>query len=69
MFINLELTRHFFLDQVKQDDNKFEVTLDVSDYKPEELKVTTVNNVLSIEGRHEAKTEDSKDSGDARAFG
>merc|ERR1719210_1409517 len=47
--------------KVKQDDNKFEVTLDVSDYKPEELKVTTVNNVLSIEGKHEAKTEDSKD--------
>merc|ERR1711936_630017 len=55
--------------KVKQDDNKFEVTLDVSDYKPEELKVTTVNNVLSIEGKHEAKVEDSKDTGDARAFG
>jgi len=55
--------------KVKQDDGKFEVTLDVSDYKPEELKVTTVNNVLSIEGKHEAKTEDSKDTGDARAFG
>jgi len=55
--------------KVKQDDNKFEVTLDVSDYKPEELKVTTVNNVLSIEGKHEAKTEDSKDTGDSRAFG
>jgi len=55
--------------KVKQDDNKFEVTLDVSDYKPEELKVTTVNNVLSIEGKHEAKTEDSKDTGDGRAFG
>merc|ERR1711936_541035 len=38
--------------KVKQDDNKFEVTLDVSDYKPEEVKV-----------------EDSKDTGDARAFG
>merc|ERR1712198_813518 len=44
--------------KVKQDDNK-----------PEELKVATVNNVLSIEGKHEAKTEDSKDTGDSRAFG
>jgi len=47
--------------KVKQDDGKFEVTLDVSDYKPEELKVTTVNNVLSIGGKHEAHAEDSKD--------
>merc|ERR1719315_446161 len=49
--------------KVKQDDNKFEVTLDVSDYKPEELKVTTVNNVLSIEGKHEVmkvKQDDNK---------
>ena len=46
--------------KVKEDDSKFEVTLDVSDYRPEELKVTTVNNVLSIEGKHEQKTEDSK---------
>jgi len=55
--------------KVKEDDSKFEVTLDVSDYRPEELKVTTVNNVLSIEGKHEQKTEDSKDSGAGRAFG
>jgi len=55
--------------KVKQDDNKFEVTLDVSDYKPEELKVTTVNNELSIEGRHEAQSQESKDTGNAAAFG
>ena len=39
--------------KVKEDKEKFEVTLDVSQYKPEELKVSTVNNVLSIEGKHE----------------
>jgi len=55
--------------KVKQDDGKFEVTLDVSDFKPEELKVTTVNNVLSIEGKHEAHQEDSKDTGNSTAFG
>jgi len=56
--------------KVKQDDGKFEVTLDVSDYKPEELKVTTVNNVLSIEGKHEQhqETADSKES-NSTAFG
>merc|ERR1711883_26722 len=35
--------------KVKDDDTKFEVTLDVSEYRPEELKVTTVNNTLAIE--------------------
>ena len=39
--------------KVKEDKDKFEVTLDVSQYRPEELKVSTVNNVLSIEGKHE----------------
>ena len=42
--------------KVKQSDDKFEVTLDVPQYKPEELKVTVINNILSIEGAHnEAK--------------
>jgi len=55
--------------KVKEDDGKFEVTLDVSDYKPEELKVTTVNNVLSIEGKHEEQKQDSKESENSSAFG
>jgi len=55
--------------QVKSDDKKFEVTLDVSDYKPEELKVTTVNNVLSIEGKHEQQREDHKDTSVSNAHG
>ena len=36
---------------------KFEVTLDVSHYLPEELKVTVSDNVLSVQARHEAKDE------------
>jgi len=55
--------------KVKQDDTKFEVTMDVSDYKPEELKVTTVNNVLSIEGKHEHKQESSNDTAASNNFG
>jgi HSP20 family molecular chaperone IbpA len=39
--------------KVRDDGDKFEVTLDVSHYRPEDLKVSTVNNVLSIEGKHE----------------
>lgn len=45
--------------KVKEGDDKFEVTLDVSQYRPEELKVTTLDNVLSIEGRHEAASGDA----------
>ena len=36
---------------------KFEVTLDVSHYLPEELKVTVSDNMLSVQARHEAKDE------------
>lgn len=55
--------------QVKQDDKKFQVTLDVSDYKPEELKVTTVNNTLVIEGKHGEQREDHKDTSGSSAHG
>ncbi len=49
--------------KVKEGEDKFEVTLDVPQYKPEELKVTVINNVLSIEGKHaEDKAEKEKDS-------
>ena len=37
------------------------MTLDVSQYKPEELKVTTNNQVLCIEGNH------SEESGNSAA--
>merc|ERR1719445_1637288 len=47
--------------KVKQSDDKFEVTLDVPQYKPEELKVTVVNNILSIEGAHNESKKESKD--------
>ena len=45
--------------------DKFEVTLDVSDYKPEDLKVTTNNNVLSIEGKSEVKEGDATNASSA----
>lgn len=38
--------------KVRDESDKFEVTLDVSQYKPEELKVTTNNHILCIEGTH-----------------
>ena len=50
--------------KVKENDNKFEVTLDVPQYRPEDLKVTVVNNVLSIEGKH-AEDKSDKQGEDA----
>ncbi|CDW56537.1 small heat shock protein [Trichuris trichiura] len=38
---------------VVNDDKKFEVTLDVKQFKPEELEVKTSNNALVIHGKHE----------------
>ena len=55
--------------KVKDDDTKFEVTLDVSEYKPEELKVTTVNNTLSIEGKHQDQKSDEKNTATSTASG
>jgi len=45
--------------KVDDADGKFEVTLDVSQFKPEELKVTTVNDILSVEGCHAEKSDNS----------
>jgi len=55
--------------KVTNDDSKFEVTLDVSEYKPEELKVTTVNNTLAIEGKHESSRSDEKNTPASTASG
>jgi len=55
--------------KVTNDDQKFEVTLDVSEYKPEELKVTTVNNTLAIEGKHESHKSDQDNTPMSTASG
>jgi len=38
--------------QIKNEKDKFIVSVDLSDFKPEELKVSTFDNVLKIEGKH-----------------
>jgi len=49
------------------DKNVFEVKLNVSDYKPEELIVKILNGVVTIEGKHEEtkthKGEEGKEDG------
>ena len=46
--------------KVRESEDKFEVSLDVSQYRPEELKVSTTNNMLNIEGKREEITEDGQ---------
>merc|ERR1711976_881831 len=44
--------------RVKEDDTKMEVSLDTSQYRPDELKVMVSDGVLTVEGKHEEKAED-----------
>merc|ERR1712018_802412 len=44
--------------RVKEDESKMEVSLDTSQYRPDELKVMVNDGVLTVEGKHEEKAED-----------
>merc|ERR1712077_63824 len=46
--------------RVKDDDDKFEVSLDTSQYRPDELRVNVQDGVISVEGKHEEKSEDGR---------
>merc|ERR1711944_45315 len=41
-----------------EEDTRMEVSIDASEYKPEELKVSVQSGRLLVEGRHEEKKED-----------
>ncbi|CAH0558190.1 unnamed protein product [Brassicogethes aeneus] len=44
---------------IKYDENKFNVSLDVQQFKPEEITVKVVgDNVVSVEGKHEEKEDE-----------
>ena len=44
--------------QVKNDDKAFEVSLDTHHFRPDELKVNVHDNTLSVEAKHEEKSDD-----------
>merc|ERR1712033_889 len=48
------------LDSLKtdEDENKMEVKIDTSQYRPDELKVSVEKGVVTVEGKHEEKAED-----------
>jgi len=57
---NMELfkTKDSEVIRVKEDDSKLEVSLDTSQYRPDELSVAVSDGVLVVEGKHEEKAED-----------
>merc|ERR1711986_45639 len=44
--------------RVKEDEDRMEVSLDTSQYRPDELKVCVNDGVLVVEGKHEERAED-----------
>jgi len=46
--------------RMKDDEEKFEVSLDTSQYRPDELRVNVEGGVVSVEGKHEEKSEDGR---------
>ncbi len=48
----------FQIIKVKNDEKGFEVSLDTHHFRPDELKVNVHDNVLSVEAKHEEKSDD-----------
>merc|ERR1719510_148115 len=44
--------------KVRDDDKLFEITMDTSQYKPDELKVNVEQNNLTVEAKHTEQSED-----------
>ena len=46
--------------KVKDDEKAFEITMDTSMYKPDELTVNVMNNNLTVEAKHNEQSEDGR---------
>jgi len=46
--------------KVKNNDEMFELSLDTSQYRPDELKVNVDEEFIAIEGKHEEKSGDGR---------
>merc|ERR1712080_677946 len=46
--------------RMKDDDDKFEVSLDTSQYRPDELRVNVGEGMICVEGKHEENSEDGR---------
>jgi len=50
-------TKDTNLIKLVDDDQKLEISLDTAGYKPDELKVTAGQGVITVEGKHEEKSQ------------
>ena len=57
-YITYNESNHLQIIKVKNDEKSFEVSLDTHHFRPDELKVNVHDNVLSIEAKHEEKSDD-----------
>merc|ERR1711933_252026 len=55
---NMDIFKDNEVIRVKEDEDKMEVSLDTSQYRPDELKVCVNDGVLVVEGKHEERAED-----------
>merc|ERR1712189_154385 len=46
-----------FNSEVKEDDSHMKISLDTSQYKPEDLKVSVNNGIVTVQGNYEEKDE------------
>merc|ERR1711915_1120826 len=56
-FMSISDAKDSSMIRMVNDDSKMEISLDTSGYKPDELKVSAGKGVISVEGRHEEKSE------------
>ena len=56
-FSNMNLNKDEQIIRMKEDDTKFEISFDTHDYRPDEIKVNVNGGTLSVDARHEEKSE------------
>merc|ERR1711972_1024105 len=56
-----------FNSEVKEDDSHMKISLDTSQYKPEDLKVSVNNGIVTVQGNYEEK-DDSGSNSDEKIF-
>merc|ERR1712126_206173 len=52
-----------FNSEVKEDDSQMKICLDTSQYKPEDLKVSVNNGIVTVQGNYDDDYEEKDDSG------
>merc|ERR1712218_770147 len=56
-FANINSNKDEQIIKMKDDDAKFEISFDTHDYRPDEIKVCVLGDALSVEAKHEEKSD------------